>query len=124
MSNLLESTDKSMWIPLYGQKTGSKDEITNQTIGKINVETNFLENSYRGDSDDSLGEDIKDLELRHARKVAAVLEKSEKYKRERGNSDDLNLIDDKKLHSRAYWNQQQAASQQYVQKSKNHRKLN
>jgi hypothetical protein len=29
LSNLLESTEKSMWIPLYGQKTGSKDEITN-----------------------------------------------------------------------------------------------
>ena len=50
-------------------------------------------------------------------------QKSEKYKKEQLNSDDLNLIDDKKLHSRAYWVQQQAANQQSV-KNKNFRKLN
>ena len=57
--------------------------MSNQPIGRINIESIFIDNSCMGDSDDSQEQDIKDLEMQHAKKVADAIQKSEKYKKER-----------------------------------------
>ena len=74
MSDLLESTENSTWCDI--KKDGN-------TIGRINVESNFFENS------------------------SSSSEESVAVNRKCVRSNDLNLIDDQKLLSKPYWTKHQ-----------------
>lgn len=61
---MIGNTEKSAWLPLYGQKAGTNDQMSDEPIGKINIESNFFENSSAGESSEgnSQDEDLKQLE--------------------------------------------------------------
>ena len=116
MSQLISGTNTTSWFKLYSMKGGQRgreEVISKDPIGKINLESNFFENSSI-DDDESKSEDesLHNIEAQYAKKVAAAAGKQPKqpgiWNPAYIQQQDLDLIDDQKLLSKPYWLQQRS----------------
>lgn len=114
MSQLISGANTNCWFKLYsmmGGQRGRDEVISKEPIGKINLESNFFENSSDDEVSASEDESLRNSEILFAKKMAEAGKAEGKEKIwnpgyiQKGEKD-LDLIDDHKLMSKPYWLQQ------------------